>query len=67
MHIKLIRKFALVINDVDLTHISVGDVVDLDPRDAFLLIAEGWAELVDAESDSEARDNDADVSEGMAS
>jgi hypothetical protein len=67
MHIKLLRKFALVINDVDLTHISVGDVVDLDPRDAFLLIAEGWAELVDAESESEARDADVGASEGMAS
>jgi hypothetical protein len=44
MRIKLVRKFADLINGVDLTKIRVGDVFDLKPRDAHMLIAEGWAE-----------------------
>jgi hypothetical protein len=44
MRIKLVRKFANVINGIDLTNVRVGDVLDLTVRDACVLIAEYWAE-----------------------
>lgn len=46
MRVRLIHKFAYVINGIDLTKHAVGDVVDLTPREAALLVAEGWAERV---------------------
>ena len=42
--VRLIRKFADMIDGVDLVHAAVGDRLDLSPRDAHVLIAEGWAE-----------------------
>jgi hypothetical protein len=47
MRVRLTRKFALSLDDVDLSKISVGQEVDLPARSAALLIAEGWAERVD--------------------
>ncbi len=44
MRVKLVRKFANVLNGVDLSKISVGDVLDLMPYQARMLILEGWAE-----------------------
>jgi hypothetical protein len=44
MRVKLVRKFADVLNGVDLSKISVGDMVDLIPYQAQMLIREGWAE-----------------------
>lgn len=44
MRVKLVRKFANVINGIDLTNLCVGEVLDLKDRDASMLIAEGWAE-----------------------
>jgi len=44
MRIKIVRKFANVLNGVDLSNIGVGDVVDLMPYQAKMLILEGWAE-----------------------
>ena len=41
--VRLTRKLADVIDGVDLTGCTVGDTVDLAPRDAFLLLSEGWA------------------------
>lgn len=41
---RLTRKYAEMIDGVDLTEASVGDELDLSPRDAGVLIAEGWAE-----------------------
>ena len=41
--VRLIRKFAQKINGIDLSDASTGDVLELSPRDAELLIAEGWA------------------------
>jgi hypothetical protein len=32
---------------VDISHCSVGDVIDVSPHDAALLIAEGWASRVE--------------------
>jgi hypothetical protein len=47
MRVRLKRKFADRIDDVDLKGRSVGDILDLSERDAMLLVAEGWASLVD--------------------
>jgi hypothetical protein len=41
--VRLIRKFAQVINGIDLSSVSTGDEIDLTPREAEMLIAEGWA------------------------
>jgi len=43
MRVKLVRKFANVLNGVDLSTIKVGDLVDLLPYQAQMLILEGWA------------------------
>jgi hypothetical protein len=43
MRVWLTRKLADRIDDVDLSHHKVGDVLDLAPRDAALLLAEQWA------------------------
>jgi hypothetical protein len=42
--VRLIRKYAEMIDGVDLEHASVGDRLELSPHDADVLIAEGWAE-----------------------
>jgi hypothetical protein len=42
--VRLTRKYAEMIDGVDLTEASVGDELTLSPRDADVLIAEGWAE-----------------------
>jgi hypothetical protein len=44
MSVRLTRKFAQMIDGVNLEHVSVGDRLDLPKRDAEMLIAEGWAE-----------------------
>jgi hypothetical protein len=44
----LIRKFAQMINGIDLSSVSTGDEIDLTPREADMLIAEGWAAPVRA-------------------
>ena len=41
---RLTRKYANVIDGVDLSKAHVGDRLDLSPHDAEVLIAEGWAE-----------------------
>jgi hypothetical protein len=41
--VRLTRKYAEAIDGVDLSRNQVGDVLDLSPRDARMLIAEGWA------------------------
>jgi hypothetical protein len=43
MQVRLIHKFAEVIDGIDLRCHSVGDLIDVPPHDAALLIAEGWA------------------------
>lgn len=43
MRVRLIKKFAEKIDGVDLTGRSVGDLLNLLPREARLLIAEEWA------------------------
>ena len=53
MRIRLTRKLADCLDGVDLSHYSVGDVLDLPRREAHLLMAEGWA--VDSEGTDEPR------------
>jgi hypothetical protein len=43
MWVRLTRKFADQIDGVDLDGFQVGDVFDLPPAEARLLIAEAWA------------------------
>lgn len=47
MKVRLTRKFAEVINGVDLSRSATGNVLDLPSPDARLLILEGWAVAVD--------------------
>jgi hypothetical protein len=49
MKVKLVRKFANAINGIDLSRVSVGDIVELGAYHAALLISEGWAEHVTPE------------------
>ena len=44
MRVKLVRKFANVLNGVDLSKAQIGDVLDVMPHHAAMLVAEGWAE-----------------------
>jgi hypothetical protein len=43
MRVRLIRKLADVVDGIDISSCGVGDVMDLSPQDARLLIAEQWA------------------------
>jgi len=52
--VRITRKFANHINGVDLSRVKVGDVVDLPPRDADILVREGWA--LPAESSAKEKD-----------
>lgn len=42
--VRLIRKYAEMIDGVNLQEVEVGDRLELSRRDAEVLIAEGWAE-----------------------
>lgn len=44
--VRLTRKYADAIDDIDLRGRKVGDRLPLPSRDARLLVAEGWAEPV---------------------
>lgn len=46
--VQLVHKFAEVLNGIDLSHAEVGDVIEVPPRDAEVLILEGWAVPLDA-------------------
>ena len=47
--VRLLRKYAESIDGVNLQNATVGDRLDLPPRDANILIAEGWAVRADDE------------------
>lgn len=47
LRVRIIRKLAEVLDGVDVSQVQEGDCVDLPAWEARLLIAEGWAELVD--------------------
>ena len=44
MRLKLMMKPANVINGVDLTNATTGDVLVVTPHQAAILVAAGWAE-----------------------
>ena len=44
MKVRLTRKFADLINGIDLSKAHTGETLDLSEREAELLMAEGWAE-----------------------
>jgi hypothetical protein len=47
LRVRVIRKLAERLNGVDLSKVRVGDSLDVSSRDGRMLIAEGWAELVE--------------------
>lgn len=47
--VRLLRKYSESIDGVSLKNAAVGDRLDLPPRDAHILIAEGWAVRADDE------------------
>lgn len=49
MKVKLTKRFAEFIDGVNLSRAKPGDVLDLPPRDARILLAEEWALPVDGE------------------
>ena len=51
VRVRLTRKFAQVINGIDLTGVAAGEQIDLTPREAELLVAEGWATPIDSADD----------------
>lgn len=44
MRVRLVRKLANVLNGIDLSNVKIGDVLNLLPHHAAMLVAEGWAE-----------------------
>jgi hypothetical protein len=46
VYIRLTKKFADYLDGVDVTQYTEGDLIELDDRIAWLLVAEGWAEPV---------------------
>jgi hypothetical protein len=50
LRVRLLRKFAERLNGIDLSGHHVGDCLDLSPKDARMLVAEGWAEIVEVRS-----------------
>jgi hypothetical protein len=46
--VRLLRKLADALNGVDLSGHTVGDVIEMEPWAATILIMEGWAEIDDA-------------------
>jgi hypothetical protein len=47
VRVRLLKKLALVLNGIDLTSRTVGEVFDCSEDAARLLVLEGWAEFVD--------------------
>ena len=47
VQVRLLRKFAEMIDGVDLSRNVVGQTLRLVPAEARLLVAEGWAELIE--------------------
>ena len=55
MFVTLTRKLAEVVNGIDISAYAEGDVIELSPSDAQLLIAERWAEPLAEGSETRAR------------
>lgn len=64
MRIRLVKKLAEVMDGVNLNGYSEGDLLDVEPFGARLLIAEGWAvpePLATGEGENGSRDSHADA------
>lgn len=55
IRVRLTRKFAQIINGIDLSRAREGEEMELSPREAELLVAEGWASLIDTADDKPKR------------
>jgi hypothetical protein len=53
--VRLTRKFANILNGIDLSHVRAGEDVELEAREAQMLIAEGWANAPDRGADRPTR------------
>jgi hypothetical protein len=51
LRVRLVRKFALALNGVDLSKVHLGAVVDFPDVDARMLVREGWAEVVEPDAE----------------
>ena len=51
MNVKLTRKLSSLIDGIDLTDHSVGEILDLSDSEARILVAEGWAEHATSQRD----------------
>lgn len=49
VRVRLTRKLANSIDGIDLRKVKAGDVVDVSPDEARILIAEGWGRADDSE------------------
>lgn len=56
MKVRLLRKFADLINGIDLSKAKTGETLDLPAHDANMLMAEGWAEFEGQSPDREKAD-----------
>jgi len=55
MKVRLTRKFADLINGIDLSKAHAGETRELSDREAGILLAEGWAEYAGRSSRATAR------------
>ena len=53
--VRLTRKFANMINGIDLSAVRAGDEIEVSSKEADMLIAEGWAARVETANDKPPR------------
>lgn len=53
--VRLTRKFAQMIDGIDLSRVHAGEEIDVSPREADILIKEGWASPLDTADDRASR------------
>ena len=53
IRVRLTRKFAQILNGIDLSRVTAGETLELPAREAQLLVAEGRADLVETADDRE--------------
>ena len=51
IRVRLTRKFAQILNGIDLSRTKAGEEIELSKREADLLVAEGWAAPIDLAHD----------------
>ena len=56
LRVRVTRKLAERLNGVDLSKVRVGDSLDFSSREARMLLAEGWAEVVEVRSEEPRKD-----------